>query len=85
MQRWLGAGRRVVFPEHDKELSRAKWELWLVIGRQDALECGWPAAQNPALLYLFVSGRLWSGATVTGSEKAGSGETEMGDVFVVLL
>lgn len=25
-------------------------------------------------LYLFVSGRLWSGATVTGSEKAGSGE-----------
>lgn len=37
------------FPEHDKELSRAKWELWLVIGGWDALECGWPAAQNPAL------------------------------------
>lgn len=43
------------FPEHDKELSRAKWELWLVIGRQDALECGWPAAQNPALcICLFL-------------------------------
>lgn len=36
-------------------------------------------------LYLFVSGRLWSGATVTGSEKAGSGGAERGDVFVVLL
>lgn len=36
-------------------------------------------------LYLFVSGRLWSGATVTGSEKAGSGGMERGDVFVVLL
>lgn len=36
-------------------------------------------------LYLFVSGRLWSGATVTGSEKAGSGGTERGRVFVVLL
>lgn len=35
--------------------------------------------------YLFVSGRLWSGATVTGSEKAGSGGTERGHVFVVLL
>lgn len=43
------------FPEHDKELSGAKWELWLVIGRQDALECGWPAAQNPALcICLFL-------------------------------
>lgn len=36
-------------------------------------------------LYLFVSGRLWSSATVTGSEKAGSGGTERSDVFVVLL
>lgn len=51
----LGLGGGLFSPEHDKELSRAKWELWLVIGRQDALECGWPGAQNPALcICLFL-------------------------------
>lgn len=64
------------FPEHDKELSRAKWELWLVIGRQDALECGWPAAQNPALCICLFLGDcglvlLWQEVRKLG---VGSGE-----------
>lgn len=33
-------------------------------------------------LYLFVSGRLWSGAPVTGSEKSWEWGDREGDVFV---